>query len=139
MTSTPGDQQEIRKKEHDLFMELIAAATTMSVMAKKSADIMGEPHDAMLMDPAHHLDAILERCPTPNFIWDGTLHDEHMEVEAIHGPNQLDTEKKKGARVRHRFLRGGVEYTQKDSFEENVARARNLLEERLRKKYPVGT
>lgn len=118
-------------------MQLVQASTTMLVMAKKAGDVLDERFANMVNDPAHHLEAVLKKFPNPEFKWDGTLRDEHIDVEYIESPHQASGMKPTGVRMRHKFLRGGVEFVQKPTREENEARARQLLEERLRRDYPV--
>lgn len=134
-------QPQVTESTDDLLAQLVQAATTMSIMAEKVTNDMDEnnPRRKMLDDPRHHMNAVLARCPKAGFKWSGVVEDEHVITEYISAPDQSETQKPRGVRMRHKFLRGGVEMVQKPTREENETRARELLEDRLHRDYPVNT
>jgi hypothetical protein len=120
----------LTQAERGAVDELILEAQKLAVISDNFAETIAprgaEQHAQALQQQASVVRSIVERLPQPLSAWDGTLKDEHLEIEKF-APNARPGELI-GVTVKHTITGIGRTSESKPTYEDNLRVARAALE-----------
>lgn len=125
---------ELTQADRLLFDELIVSARKMATMAELAEDHMSEEFQSMIADPLRELNAVLDKCPQAESVWDGSLRDEDLDItyyEPREAPAKL-SEIDRGVKILHRITGISRQSHSKATKEENEKVVRRALTQAVR-------
>jgi len=117
-----------------LFHELIVASQTLVTVSRNAATVLSEEFEDMITGPAAAVQAILDQCPEPEEVWDGTFREEDVIEENFTpdaGAAYAESHANSGVKLTHKQTQLSVESYQSPDVNMNRRRAMKALKSRV--------
>lgn len=126
----------MEQSKQEIFDELIVATKKLVTVVDNAAVTLSEEFEDMVTGPQRAVEAVLDKCPQPTTVWDGSVREEDLDVE-YYEPDApaAGSDLNRGVKITHKITGIGRESHSKPYQGQNHAIALESLTEAVREEF----
>lgn len=124
--------------ERELFHQLIAASRVLVTTTNLAATVLSEEFESQVTGPASVVEAILDKCPLPDVVWDGEFRIEDCDEKLFTPdvPEEIRSMRiNTGVELTHRVTGASARAYSSSEVEQNRQRAARALKQIVERRF----